>query len=150
MSEPRRTDDEFATDVVGRVPKPRDTDVRPSLLHNESRVPSESGSLPASQVRDEVIEPAYPNESSRLTGGQSAVAHVEAVQFRREANPSSNQPVLLFGESEVDDYRSRWSSIQIAFVDEPRQAVEDADGLVKSLLERLAEGFTNERDRVAK
>lgn len=152
MAEPRRIDDEFATaDVAGRVPKSRDADVRPSLLRNEPRVSSETGSLPASQMRDEALGPDYPNESSTLTGGQSAsVARVEAVQFHQEANSSSDQPVLLFGESEVANYRSRWSSIQTAFVDEPRQAVEDADSLVKSLLKQLAEGFTKERDRLAK
>lgn len=152
MAEPRRIDDEFTTsDVAGRVPKSRDTDVRPSLLRNEPLVTSEAGNLPASQMRDKALGRDYPSESSTLTGGQAtSVAPVEAVQFRREANSSSDQPILLFGESEVANYRSQWSSIQTAFVDEPRQAVEDADSLVKFLLKKLAEGFTKERDRLAK
>ena len=39
----------------------------------------------------------------------------------------------------------RWSDIQAAFVDEPRRAVEQADGLVASAMKRLAEVFAEER-----
>jgi hypothetical protein len=63
---------------------------------------------------------------------------------------ATNPPVLLFADAEVSDYRLRWSNIQAGFVDEPRQAVEDADNLVKSVLEKLSQGFTHERDRLAK
>jgi len=42
-------------------------------------------------------------------------------------------------------YRTRWSGIQDWFVDEPRQAVEEADVLVAKTIRRLVEGFANER-----
>jgi hypothetical protein len=61
-----------------------------------------------------------------------------------------DQPAALFAENEVGDYRSRWSNIQAGFVDEPRHAVEEADGLVAQLMKKLAEGFANERDRLEK
>jgi hypothetical protein len=61
-----------------------------------------------------------------------------------------SQPAALFSESEVGDFRSRWSSIQTAFIDEPRKVVEDADNLVASLMKKLAEGFANERERLEK
>ena len=54
-------------------------------------------------------------------------------------------PMPLFSESEMEDFRSQWSSLQTGFVDEPRRAVEDADKLVASVMQRLAEGFANER-----
>ena len=34
------------------------------------------------------------------------------------------------------------------FVDEPRGAVEDADALVANVMQRLAEGFAQERERL--
>jgi hypothetical protein len=37
------------------------------------------------------------------------------------------------------------SKVQTGFVDEPRRSVEDADKLVTSVMQRLAEGFANER-----
>jgi hypothetical protein len=51
----------------------------------------------------------------------------------------------LLSDSEIGDLRSRWSSIQAEFVDEPRRSVEQADQLVATAMQRLAEGFANER-----
>jgi hypothetical protein len=51
----------------------------------------------------------------------------------------------LFSESEMGDFRSQWGKVQIGFVDEPRRTVEDADKLVAAVMQRLAEGFANER-----
>ncbi len=42
----------------------------------------------------------------------------------------------------------RWEEVQTRFVDQPRGAVEDADGLVAELMQKLAEGFAQERDRL--
>jgi hypothetical protein len=56
-----------------------------------------------------------------------------------------SKPMPLFFESEMGDFRSQWSKLQTGFVDEPRQTVEDADKLVASVMQRLAEGFANER-----
>jgi hypothetical protein len=38
---------------------------------------------------------------------------------------------------DVDDYESRWSEIQIGFVDEPRVAVESAGTLVAEMMDEL-------------
>ena len=51
----------------------------------------------------------------------------------------------LFAGEDVDRFRSRWQKVQAGFVDEPRQAVQDADALVAELMQRLAETFSNER-----
>src|SRR5579872_3202831 len=51
----------------------------------------------------------------------------------------------LFPSEELEGLRARWKEIQIAFVDEPRKAVEQADGLVASAMKRLAEVFAEER-----
>lgn len=56
----------------------------------------------------------------------------------------------LFTDSEMEEFRSRWSSVQTGFVDEPRRTVEDADKLVTSVMQRLAEGFANERSGLEK
>jgi len=54
----------------------------------------------------------------------------------------------LFANNETDDFRRRWTDIQAAFVDEPRQAVENADALVASAIKRLAEIFAQERSKL--
>jgi hypothetical protein len=54
----------------------------------------------------------------------------------------------LFPSNELEDLRNRWSSVQTTFVDEPRSAVEQADGLVAAAMKRLAEVFAEERSRL--
>lgn len=51
----------------------------------------------------------------------------------------------LFNDNEMKDYRSRWSNVQAGFVDEPRRSVQEADQLVATVMQRLAEGFAKER-----
>jgi hypothetical protein len=60
------------------------------------------------------------------------------------------EPMPLFSESEMEDFRAQWSTIQTGFVDEPRRTVEGADKLVAALMQRLAEGFANERSGLEK
>ena len=45
-------------------------------------------------------------------------------------------------------FTSHWEEIQASFVDQPRQAVEQADALVADLMQRLAASFSNERERL--
>jgi hypothetical protein len=56
----------------------------------------------------------------------------------------------LFTAAEMEDFRSQWSNLQTGFVDEPRRTVENADKLVASVMQRLAEGFANERSGLEK
>jgi hypothetical protein len=57
-------------------------------------------------------------------------------------------PGPLFAPAEGQDLRSQWEKIQTGFVDEPRQAVKDADGLVAVAIKRLAEIFADERSKM--
>jgi hypothetical protein len=63
---------------------------------------------------------------------------------------AASKPTPLFSDGEMGEFRSRWSNIQTGFVDEPRRTVEDADKLVASVMQRLAEGFANERSALEK
>jgi hypothetical protein len=54
----------------------------------------------------------------------------------------------LFPSNELGELRSRWDRIQTGFVDEPRNAVEQADDLVASAMQRLADVFANERSKL--
>jgi hypothetical protein len=80
-----------------------------------------------------------------------------AAEERRERNdkpeaavdmPNTNvneTPLALFAADQVTELRGRWDQIQAGFVDEPRGAVEKADGLVADTISRLAEGFARTR-----
>ena len=61
-------------------------------------------------------------------------------------NNSRHEP--LFPDSESQDFRTRWHEIQGTFVDEPRRSVEQADQLVATVVQKLAESFASERNNL--
>jgi hypothetical protein len=63
-----------------------------------------------------------------------------------DLDQEERQP-LLPGDA-TGDFRGRWDSIQIGFVDEPRRSVEEADNLVAELMQQLARTFSDERTRL--
>lgn len=73
----------------------------------------------------------------------------EARSFDSDAGESPrSEGAPLFPGNEAEAMRGRWTEIQAAFVDEPRRAVEQADGLVAEAIKKLAEMFAAERDRL--
>src|ERR687887_184625 len=62
----------------------------------------------------------------------------------RDSTMHGNAPLL----ADAEGFHARWEEIQVRFVDEPRGAVEDADALVATVMQRLAEGFAQERERL--
>lgn len=72
-------------------------------------------------------------------------------QRNTDQDPSGTRAnASLFPSDELESLRVRWKEVQTAFVDEPRKAVEQADGLVASAMKRLAEVFAQERSGLEK
>jgi len=95
------------------------------------------------QFEDEGITTADLAQGKRpvsATPGPQVVAPGSGTEQRAEADG-----VHLFPGEELQGLRTRWKEIQTGFVDEPRRAVEQADGLVASAMKRLAEVFAEER-----
>jgi hypothetical protein len=62
---------------------------------------------------------------------------------------AADEPVQpLLADEDLARQRERWKEIQASFVDEPQQAVEQADALVNDLLERVNAGFAEARSRL--
>jgi hypothetical protein len=62
--------------------------------------------------------------------------------------PPGDRAETLLPDDETDRLSARWHDIQAGFVDEPRVSVEQADALVAHLMQRLASGFSDERERL--
>jgi hypothetical protein len=58
---------------------------------------------------------------------------------------SDDWEVRLFSDSDREQLRNRWESVQTEFVDEPKLAVQDADALVAETIQSLAETFSSAR-----
>jgi hypothetical protein len=65
-----------------------------------------------------------------------------------ERSDDTGEREPLFAGEEAERLQGRWQEIQAAFVDEPRAAVKDADGLVAELMQKLASTFAEERARL--
>ena len=103
-----------------------------------------------------------PEEKSLTTADLAAAGEIPTAQ--REVNRDRKEPVIenqntnvgsqdeqlapLFLPDVAKDFRSRWDAVQISFVDDPRQAVRQADELVAQVMKRLAETFSNERAKL--
>lgn len=96
------------------------------------------GKQPAQELRG----PQAVTREGEARGMQVEPATYNEGKFSQEVR---GDRAPLFPENELEGLRTRWKETQIAFVDEPRKAVEQADGLVASAMKRLAEVFADER-----
>jgi hypothetical protein len=99
----------------------------------------------ANRVANQNPDPS-PNQSDRSGPVLAERSAVPAQSTTVASTPST--PAPLFPNNELEGLRNRWSEVQTAFVDEPRKAVEQADGLVAAAMKRLAEVFAEERSKL--
>ena len=92
---------------------------------------------------------AQGSRAAETAGPKPVASERGATELNRPDNQST-AAAPLFPNNELENLRSRWKDIQVAFVDEPRKAVEQADGLVASAMKRLAEVFAEERSNLEK
>ncbi|MDT5081031.1 MAG: hypothetical protein QOJ80_5668 [Mycobacterium sp.] len=110
-------------------------------------VPSEA---PNRQVQSEW------SDGSSADQAQGEAPRADAAEVN--SAPSSSEPVqaptestagrALFADDELAGLTARWDSVQAAFVDDPRECVQKADGLVSDVLEQLTSGFSDARARL--
>src|SRR5580658_8213419 len=99
------------------------------------------------QPAQDDLPPAQENGTGRLTTEQIARAADDRPADRTEDSsqpPAQSEPARhaqLLAPEDKQYAVGRWRDIQAAFVDEPRQAVTDADALVASLMQQLAQMF---------
>ena len=139
MAEPLRKDSQLTTaDLAGRKEPTRpaagelreiDDPNRPKLVRNENVV----------ETKEQRREDALERKEQKMAAGAP-----------RSVSNEVNTTTPLFSQSDIGDLRGRWSNVQASFVDEPRRAVEEADKLVATVMQRLAEGFANERSKLEK
>jgi hypothetical protein len=113
-------------DLAGRT-APRDPQLdNRDFDRREEQFETDGAAVPASTQRPSTL----PNPAA-----------TDGAQMDSGATP-------LFPTGEAEGFRSRWTEVQTGFVDEPRSAVEQADGLVAEMMKRLAQVFADERSKL--
>jgi hypothetical protein len=104
----------------------------------------------ASEMPDQSLDARYatehPEASTASTGAASDSPATSAESSAQRTGTSQDE--TLFGERELSALRSRWADVQARFVDDPRESVHKADGLVADLVQQLTAGFAETRSRL--
>ncbi len=74
----------------------------------------------------------------------TADSRVERGEIGRDR--AVDQDTGFLPDDRMNDLRSRWNDVQAEFVDDPRRAVQDAQNLVRTLVDELTETFRRERE----
>ena len=85
--------------------------------------------------------------TEQIAGGATAANEPESTDPGGQ-HALTDEHIQLLEADEMQVVVRRWREIQAEFVDEPRQAVQDADALVADLMQRLARTFASERDQL--
>jgi hypothetical protein len=132
-----------------------------SLLRDENLTtadianPVRTSMVPPADVNEQNIQPVQENRQAQWAPGQTQGQTPGGAQGQTQgqtydtretaAQQRTAEPNPLFPDDELHNFRARWDQVQTSFVDEPRQAVEQADSLVANVVKRIAEQFSAER-----
>lgn len=109
----------------------------------------------AKKIKDETTEVGLTTLTDAGERPEVRTVAPTSLSVRRAASAGAatapaidEQATPLVSPEEAKDFRARWDAIQVGFVDEPRQAVQQADSLVAGAMKRLAEMFAAERGKL--
>jgi hypothetical protein len=118
---------------------------------DENRAPAGEHATPiaAEPPAAPSADPATAPEAVPTDGPRESVEPVASEPATHSGgSPESSTAEVLFAEEELADLRARWTSVQAAFVDDPKECVQKADVLVTDLVEQLTTGFADARSRL--
>ncbi|MFC9876027.1 hypothetical protein [Nocardia salmonicida] len=94
--------------------------------------------------RDAIVADAPGNATDSVRAG-----HQPAVAQKSPATEVEDDVVPLFDEKSLEQLRGRWRDLQGSFVDDPRDAVSQADTLVGELIHELTSTYAERQKIIA-
>jgi hypothetical protein len=139
------TDHQLSThDLAARS----DSDEADSPVENQGLTDDTTGPS-ATSDQDAGAESAGADASLTRDSAAADLADARAADTRmQETGTAASEHERLFPDDQSERFTSRWQEIQTSFVDQPRDAVADADALVADLMQRLAASFSQEREQL--
>jgi hypothetical protein len=120
-----------------------DASADPSAAAHEASLPSNAPS-PVEQTPS----PSPAASPDPATASAATRAEAPAAAGHASVEPESSAEEWLFADDDLAELRGRWSAVQTAFVDDPKDCVQKADVLVSDLVEQLTTGFSHARSRL--
>jgi hypothetical protein len=151
VGERARQEDQHPT---GYEPPVADTDAEPPEPRGETTVtePGEPRHEPGDTAPASADITPTPVPSAEPSAGASAppgLPDPAAASTASGTQAAAGAPTALLGSLDTADIRNRFLDIQAGFVDEPRQAVEEAGRFVDDLLRQVAEALQAQRGQLA-
>jgi hypothetical protein len=94
-----------------------------------------------------------PEGGSAVAAANGATTNGTAPSSEPETEPET-ESVELYTDSDMEEFRRRWTELLAGFVDDPRASAERADGLIGELVDRVSQrrqqlhdALDNEDDR---
>ncbi len=109
--------------------------------------PGYSPSQPLAGTTAQAEQPTAPAGTS-INGGQQGSARPGLEAMESGAPDSTGAVASHTLLPNAEPFRRRWESVQVGFVDDPVQAVDDAEALVSSVMNELVAGFRAQRERL--
>ena len=134
MNEQRQNPNLSTADLAGGRPD----------MPEEVRRDGQADGTTTTQAGHEAPSAKKPNATGTTTNGSTPEARREQASDRDGAGDGDGAMPLI-PQAVASSYRDRWTSIQTNFVDEPQNAVREADGLVAEVIQRVAQRFAEER-----
>ncbi|WP_194827350.1 hypothetical protein [Nocardia sp. XZ_19_231] len=98
----------------------------------------------ADTERDAIVAEQPGHKSDSVHAGQEPV-----VRQKSPAADAEDNIVPLFDEKSLEHLRDRWRDLQGSFVDDPRDAVSQADNLVAELIHELTSTYAERQKIIA-
>jgi hypothetical protein len=99
-------------------------------------------------ARADLSEARQGNSLKSTRAASAPVPRADEIPADIPPSVNATEPISLLPEDAASQFRSQWESIQSGFVDDPRQAVEQAGGLVEEALGKLTRVFDSKREQL--
>ena len=125
----------------------------PNLIPaDQVRQPTEDFGEPAQQRQvdpsAQQFDPPPTTDDAAFRSPDAQSSAQQAAATQQAAAHQSDTGDALFAEQDLAELRTRWNDVQAGFVDDPRQCVQQADGLVSSAVEQLTASFSQTRSQL--
>ena len=124
---------------------------QPSTAQTGSTVPEGEPSAVAPDAVTNQAPPSAAHSEASTPRPESAIADIEAPAGMTEGSTAQTESPTqrsLFADDELAGLRARWDNVQAGFVDDPKECVHKADGLVSDVVDQLTIGFAETRSRL--
>jgi hypothetical protein len=125
-----------------------------TIVDSTKGVESSTGNLDSTErtgASTETTGPSIAGTDPSIVATDSSAKGIESSTGGTDSSTEQTESPTeksLFAEDELSGLRSRWDEVQSGFVDDPRECVQKADGLVSDVVDRLTTGFSEARSRL--